>query len=211
MKRRRRLAVEPFESKTMTTLVFVFNGNAYAAANPNQITQNAALVLSANGDRAVQLATPAMDAPAEFYQLAHQIEAISKGRPIGLMGFSAGGTLALRLAGLPSLNVRTAAAFYGPPDLRDYLHFHKGDRFYRVVGPNVHFNGGTIKLLSGPSSTTAYAIDAFGLRDHNVVASWSAAGFHRDFPDGRVYFYPGPHGVDATADPPALKDFLDHL
>jgi dienelactone hydrolase len=211
MKNARRPSLEHLESRTLQTLVFVFNGNAYADAKPNELTQSAALLLSAHGDRAVQLSTPAMNNPGAFYGLANEIRSISKGRPIGLLGFSSGGTLALRLAGVPSLNVRTAAAYYGPPDLRDYLHFHKGDRFDRVVGPNVQFNRGAIAVLSGPSSTTAYVIDAFGLRDHNVVASRSAADFQRDFPQGHAYFYPGPHGVPATADPAALKDFLAHL
>ena len=116
----------------LPTLVFVFNGNAYAEAKPNStLTQGAANILMAHGDRAVQLTTPAMDSPAAFYQLANEIRAISKGQPIGLMGFSAGGTLALRLAGLPRLNVKAAVSYYGPPDLRDWLGFHKGDRFYR--------------------------------------------------------------------------------
>jgi Dienelactone hydrolase family len=211
MKRARQPSIEQFEPRTLQTLVFVFNGNAYADAKPNDLTQSTAVLLNAHGDRAVQLDTPRMSTPGAFYELADQIRSISKGRPIGLIGFSAGGTLALRLAGLSSLNVQAAAAYYGPPDLGDYLHFHMGDRFYRVVAANVEFNQGVIKLLSGPSSTDAYVIDAFGLRDHNVVPTLSAVGFHRDFPDGRVYFYPGPHGVGATADPAALKDYLAHL
>jgi dienelactone hydrolase len=211
MKRGRQPTIEQFEPRTLQALVFVFNGNAYADAKPNALTQSAALLLNAHGDQAVQLNTPRMNTPGAFYQLADEVRSISKGRPIGLLGFSSGGTLALRLAGLSSLNVRTAAAFYGPPDLRDYLHYHNGDRFYRVVGANVQFNEGIIRLLSGPSSTSAYVIDAFGSRDQNVVPTRSAAIFHQDFPDGRVYYYDGPHGVSATADPAALKDFLAHL
>ena len=115
------------------------------------------------------------------------------------MGFSAGGTLALRLAGLPGLNVRAAVGYYGPPDLSAWLSFHKGDRFYAKVTSDTHFNKGIIKLLSGVSDSNARLIDAFGLRDHNVVAGFSSSVFHRDFPLGQVYFYPGPHGVDVGA------------
>ena len=123
------------------------------------------------------------------------------------MGFSAGGTLALRLANLPGLNVRAAIGYYGPPDLRDWLSFHRGDRFFAKVTSDVHFNKGIIKLLSGPSDSNARLIDAFGLRDQNVVSSFSSSVFHRDFPLGQVYFYPGPHGVGAKAQPAALAGF----
>ena len=211
MKRSPRLAVEQLETKLLPTLVFVFNGNGFAESKPDQNTQIAADLVSSHGNRAVQLATPAMDGPAAFYQLAREIRAISKGQPIGLLGFSAGGTLALRLANLPGLNVRAAIGYYGPPDLRDWLAFHKGDRFFAKVTSDVHFNKGIIKLLSGPSNSNARLIDAFGLRDQNVVSSFSSSDFHRDFPLGQVYFYPGPHGVGAKAQPAALKDFLDHL
>jgi hypothetical protein len=211
MKRKLTVGVEQLESKLLPTLVFVFNGNAFAEAKPNSLTQGAASLLIAHGDRAVQLTAPAMDSPAAFYQLANQIRAISKGQPIGLMGFSAGGTLALRLASVARLNVKSAIAYYGPPDLRDYLAFHKGDRFFAKVTTGVHFSKGIIQLLSGASTSSARLIDAFGLRDHNVVAGMSAASFHRDFPSGQVYYYPGPHGVGPTAQPAALADFLAHL
>ena len=51
----------------LPTLVFVFNGNAFAAAKPDQAqTQLAAQQLIKHGDRAIQLATPAMDSPSRF-------------------------------------------------------------------------------------------------------------------------------------------------
>ncbi|HEV3309077.1 MAG TPA: dienelactone hydrolase family protein [Chloroflexota bacterium] len=211
MKRTPKPVLEQLEPKLLPTLVFVFNGNGYAEAKPDQNTQNAADILAAHGDRAVQLATPAMAGPAAFYQVANEIRAISKGQPIGLMGFSAGGTLALRLAALPDLKVSAAVAYYGPPDLSAWLSFHKGDRFYAKVTSDTHFNKGIIKLLSGVSSSQARLIDAFGLRDQNVVASFSSIVFHRDFPLGQVYYYPGPHGVGVKAQPAALADFLTHL
>src|SRR5438270_13965709 len=101
--RRFQPACEPFEPRMLPSLVFVLNGNAFAEAKPNLITQLAADQLLRHGDRAVQLTTPAMNSPGAFYQLAEVIRAMSRGRPIGLMGFSAGGTLAMRLAGLPGL------------------------------------------------------------------------------------------------------------
>jgi dienelactone hydrolase len=205
-------SIEQFESRFLPTLVFVFNGNAFAAAKAdNQLTQNAAEELMAHGDPAVQMNTPPMSSPAAFYQVANQIRAISKGRPIGLMGFSAGGSLALRLSELPTLNVRAALGFYGPPDLSDLLQYNKGDRVYRRVITGVRLDNGIIRLLSGPSDTGAYVIDAFGLRDRVVVAAPSTASSDRDFPDGHVYYYSGPHGVEVGADPAAFKDFLAHL
>jgi hypothetical protein len=187
MRHTRKLAVEQFESKILPTLVFVFNGNGYAAAKAdNALTQSAADILLAHGDRAIQMNTPAMDGPAAFYQLANQIGAISKGRPIGLMGFSAGGTLALRLAALSRLNVLAAVSYYGPPDLRAWLSYHKGDRIFRKVTSDVQFSKGIITLLSGAIDSKARLIEAFGLRDHSVVSGYSTADFRRDFPDGQV-------------------------
>ncbi len=211
MKRGRQPSVELLETRTLSTLVFVFNGNAYAKATPNQLTQATAALLNSHGNRAIQLTMPAMNGPAAFYQVGNTIRSISKGQPIGLMGFSAGGTLALRLAGLSGLNVKAVAAFYGPPDLSDWLQYHHGDRDYRFVTSHVQLNPAIIRLLSGPSATNAYLIDAFGLRDHNVVAAPSTASFNRDFPGGHVYYYPGGHGVLPTADPAAFNDFLSHL
>src|SRR5437870_5514553 len=97
--RRFQPSCEPIEPRVLPTLVFVFNGNAFDQAKPSVLTQLAAAQLQRNGDQAVQLTTPAMNSPGAFYQLARVIRAISKGRPIALMGFSAGGSLATRLAG----------------------------------------------------------------------------------------------------------------
>jgi dienelactone hydrolase len=136
---------------------------------------------------------------------------MSHGRPIGLVGFSAGGTLAARLAGVASLHVKDVLSEYGPPDLRDYLAFHNGDRFYRYVVGHVRFAPSLLDLLSGPTETTAHVVATYGLADRNVVASESTAGFRRDYPNGRVYYYPGHHGASIQASPPALQDFLSHL
>jgi Dienelactone hydrolase family len=211
MKPSRQASIEQLEPRSLSTLVFVFNGNAFAEAKPNQLTQSTAELLNSHDDRAIQLTMPAMDGPGAFYQVANEVRSLSKGRPIGLLGFSAGGTLALRLAGVSGLNVKAVAAFYGPPDLRDWLQYHHGDRDYRFVTTHVQLDPAIINLLSGPSATSAYVIDAFGLLDHNVVAGPSTVSFERDFPDGRVYDYAGPHGVKPTADPAALADFLNHL
>jgi hypothetical protein len=203
---------EQFEARILQTLVFVFNGNAFAASQPNvSQTGLAALRLTENGDRAIQLSTQAMDDPGDFYRLAGEILARSKGQPIGLMGFSAGGSLAMRLSGVADLNVKAVMNFYGPPDLRDWLKFHRGDRFFKSVTSHVHFDSGIIKLLSGPSSTTAYIVSAFGLDDHNVVSGLSTVGIHHDFQKGEISYYPGPHGVTIYADYPAFEAFLAHL
>ena len=193
-------------------MVFIFNGNGYAEAVPDsKHTGLAAELVASHGDTPIQATTPAMDSPAAFYSLANRILAISKGKPIGLLGFSSGGGLALRLAGVPNLNVQAALSYYGPPDLSDWLAYHRGDSYYRWVTGHVHFDAGIIDLLSGPSSSTSYLIDAFGEQDRNIVASVSTTDFHQDFPDGHVDYYDGPHGVSLFADYSAFEEFLAHL
>jgi hypothetical protein len=203
---------EQFEPRMLPSLVFVFNGNGFAASHPDaELTSSAAQQLIKHGVRAIQLATPAMESPSDYYRLAGEVRSLSKGQPIGLMGFSSGGSLATRLSGIPSLNVRAVMNYYGPPDLRDWIRYHQGDRYYNYVTTHVQFDPGIINLLSGPSSSTAYIVNAFGLYDQNVVTSVSTASFNRDFELGRVFYYPGPHGVSLFADYPAFVDFLSHL
>jgi hypothetical protein len=210
--KRFRPSIEEFERRLLPTLVFIFNGNGYAKASPDALhTQLAAERLNLLGDRSVQMTTPAMSSPRAFYEVADEIRAISKGEPIGLMGFSSGGGLALRLSGVSSLNVQAVMSYYGPPDLRDWLSYHAGDRYYQWVTGHVRFDPAIINLLSGVSDSDAYIVSAFGLNDHNVVASASTASFDRDFPDGHVDDYDGPHGVSLYADYPAFEDFVSHL
>ena len=92
------LCVEQCEARVLNTLVFVLNGNAFAAAKPSILTANAAQVLRRAGNQAIQLAYPTIATPAAFYGLERQIESLSHGQPIGIVGFSAGGSLALRIA-----------------------------------------------------------------------------------------------------------------
>jgi hypothetical protein len=202
---------EPFEPRMLPTLVFVFGGNAFAEAKPDHTTQLAAAQLAQHGDRAIQLTTPAMNGPGAFYQLAGAIRGISQGRPIGLMGFSAGGALAMRLAGLPGLNVKAVMNYYGPPDFQDWLTYHQGDRFFRYVTTHVRVTRGFVGLMSGPSATQTYIVSAFGLADRNIVSSTSTASFAHDFQQGQVFYYPGPHGVSLFACYSAFRDFLGHL
>jgi dienelactone hydrolase len=143
--------------------------------------------------------------------VAREIESLSHGESIGLVGFSAGGALAARLAGVEALHVKAALDYYGPPDFRDYLEYHGDDRFVQYFAGRVHFSPSFIALMSGPYHSSAYVVGAFGLYDQNVVASVSTASFERDHFHGKVYDYPGPHGVSIDASPPALRDFLMHL
>jgi hypothetical protein len=199
------------EDRALTSLVFVLNGNAFSPAKPGPLTADAARVLRQAGHQAIQISTPLMSSPDAFNRVVRQIASISRGRPIGIVGFSAGGSLAARLAGVGSLHVTAVLDYYGPTDLQDYLDQHRGDPFYRYVVGHVPFKPSAIALFSGPIPTSAYVVGAFGLGDQNVVASNSAASFARDVPDGRVYFYPGPHGAPINASPAALKDFLAHI
>ena len=202
---------EQFEPRMLPTLVFVFNGNAFAASKPDRTTHLAADQLVQHGDRAIQLPTPAMDSPAVFYQLANEVRRMSRGQPIGLMGFSAGGALAMRLAGLRNLNVKAVMNYYGPPDFRDWLAYHRGDRYFQSVTSHFQVTPGFVRLMSGPSATQAYIVNAFGLRDQTVVSSISTSSFDRDFQQGQVYYYRGPHGVTLYACYRAFADFLAHL
>jgi hypothetical protein len=203
--------VERCEDRVLTTLIFVLNGNAYAGVGPNALTANAARVLRAAGNQVVQLSYPTMATPRAFDGLARRIAAISRGRPIGLVGFSAGGSLASRLSGVESLNVAAVLNNYGPPNLRDWLNYHGRDLYGRYVRSRIPFRPATIDLLSGPSDSKAYVVSAFGRRDRNVQAAMSMASAENDFPNGKVYLYDGGHGAPITASRPALDDFLAHL
>src|SRR4051812_16404846 len=109
MERGRRLArasgFDRCEDRSSPTLIFVLNGNSYDAAKPSSLTANAAQVLEGARHQAIQLSTPNMAAPDALSRLARQIASLSHGRPIGIVGFSAGGTLAARLAGFESIHV----------------------------------------------------------------------------------------------------------
>lgn len=203
--------LERCEERVLTALVFVLNGNAYSGVGPNGLTAQAARVLRAAGNQVVQLSYPTMATPAAYYGLVRRIAAISKGRPIGLTGFSAGGSLAARLSGDESLNVTAVLNNYGPPDLRDWLQYHGRDLYGRYVRSRVPFRPMTIDLLSGPSNSRAYVVSAFGSRDRNVQAAQSIASAASAFPIGKVYTYEGGHGAPITASRPALDDFLAHL
>ena len=85
------------------------------------------------------------------------------------------------------------------------------DSYYQYVTSHVHLTTAVEHLLSGPSTSNAYFVAAFGLGDRNVQAAVSTASFQQDFPHGQVYDYPGPHGVTLYADYAAFQDFLDHL
>lgn len=209
--RRFRPVVEPCESRVCPTLVFIFPGNALAAASPGVTTQTAADQLVRHGDKAIQMSTPALDGPDAFYRIADYVRTVSEGQPIGLMGFSAGGALALRLAGQPGLDVQAVMDYYGPPDLDAWIASHGHDFYYQYVASHVHLTGAVEQLLSGPSTSDAYSVAAFGLKDRNVLADVSTEALQQDFPNSQVSYYPGPHGVTLYADYPAFQDFLDHL
>lgn len=209
--KKRTLAFESCEKRTLTALVFILNGNAFSEAGPSDLTEGAARVLQAAGHRAVQLSYPTIATPSAYFGVARAIRAMSKGRPIGLVGFSAGGTLAARLSGIKSLNVAAVLDLYGPPDMSDWFRFHRGDRYAQYVRSHVPFRQATIDHLSGLSHSRAYIAAAFGLGDRNVTAAESIAGFRRDFALGKTYTYRGGHGAPITASRPALNDFLAHL
>jgi hypothetical protein len=203
--------LEDCEGRTLTTIVYILNGNGYAAVGPDVTTAQAAAVLREAGVESVQLAYPSLATPGVVYGVARQMERISHGQPIGIVGFSAGGSLALRLAGFPWLHVKDVLNEYGPPDLADFLAEHQGDSHAQSVLGHTHFTPAGIRFLSGPVATTAHVVSAFGLLDQNTLAGPSAASAARDFPGSTVDFYDGPHAAGIGASPPALEDFLAHL
>jgi hypothetical protein len=207
----RRLGFDRCEERALTTIVFILNGDAFSAAKPNALTASAAQVIRGAGQKPVQLAYATMSTPAAFNGLLQQIKLLSRSQPIGIVGFSAGGSLALRLAASKSLHVVSVLNYYGPPDLRDYFRYHGSDRFARYILGHVHFTRAAISLFSGPITTSAHVVSAFGIYDTNVLASQSTASLDRDLAGSSVYKYAGPHGVGMTACRPALDEFLANL
>ena len=198
---------EPCEPRTLTALIVVFNGNGFDAARPGPLTDSAAQVLHAAGNQVVQLAYPRLNTPGAFHAVAARVAMLSHGRPVALVGFSAGGALALRLSAVPSLHVVDVLDEYGPPDVRDDL---DAGRMHPVRGL-APFSKATVDLLSGPVRTTAHVVATYGLSDPGVPAGPSAASLRRDLPSVHIYFYRGGHGVAISASRPALEDFLSHL
>ena len=205
------LSVEQCEARVLNTLVLVLNGNAFAAANPSILTANAAQVLRRAGNQAIQLAYPTIATPAAFYGLERQIESLSHGQPIGIVGFSAGGSLALRIATDKAIRVVSVLDYYGTPDLKDWFRYHGNDLYSRYVLGHVHFSPAAINLFSGSIATNAHVVAALGLRDKNVVAAPNEASFERDLPQASIYTYDGPHGVGIETSLPALGEFLANL
>lgn len=209
--RRFRPAVQACEPRACPTMVFLFPGNALAAATPDIPTQTAADRLLRLGDQPVQVSTPPMDSPRAFEAVVNYVREVSRGQPIGLIGFSAGGALALHLAGQPGLDVRSVLDFYGPPDLRDWFASHSHDHYYQYVTSHVHVTPTVVDLLSGPTDSSAHFVAAFGSQDANVRADVSLAAFQADFPGGQSSVYDGNHGVTIYADYPAFYSFLASL
>ncbi len=199
------------EDRALTALVFVLNGNSFAAAGPNKLTENAAAVLRNAGNQVVQLSNPAIHSAAAFRSLAAKVVKLAHGQTIGLVGFSAGGALALHIAETPGLKVSAVLDYYGVPDVQAYLRRHARDHNFRPISGLAPFRPSLTSLLSGPVTTHAHVVAAFGLSDPNVRADTSSADLLRDDPSADIYTYHGAHGVPITASRPALEDFLGHV
>ncbi len=203
--------LEHCEDRSLMTLVFVLNGASFNAAKPDGLTAGAASVLQHAGDRVVQLANPRVNTPAGVAALAHRVAVLAHGQSVGLVGFSAGGALALRVAATPGLHVSAVLDYYGVPDVRAFLNRHAADHFVRPISGLAPFRANTVAAFSGPLNTSAHVVAAFGQSDPNVRADTSAADLLADHPGAAVYTYPGGHGASITASRPALEDFLAHL
>jgi dienelactone hydrolase len=205
------LIVEQCEDRCLTTLIVVLNGNGFEAAGPNQLTANAAAVLRQAGNQVVQLSNTTINTPAAYNALARKIVKLAHGQDIGLVGFSAGGALAIHLAATPGLKVNAELDYYGVPDIRAYLQRHSIDHKLRPISGLAPFRPAVVSLLSGPLATSARVIAAFGERDPNVRPDTSSADLLRDDPSAHIYTYAGGHGVSIAASRPALEDFLFDL
>lgn len=202
-------SVERCEDRTLLTLVFVLNGNSFRAAQPNRLTADAAHVLQAAGDQVIQLSNPTINSPAALRALGNQIRQRAHGQTVGLVGFSAGGALALRVAATPGLKVSSVLDYYGVPDVQKYLNRHTGTN-NPILGL-APFKAPLVAALSGPVTTTAHVVGAFGAADPHVNAAASEADLLADVPGADVFTYAGGHGVAITTSRPALDDFLAHL
>ncbi|QEH34963.1 Alpha/beta hydrolase family protein [Aquisphaera giovannonii] len=202
---------DPCEARTLPTPIFVLNGSSFNAAGPSDLTANAAAVLRRAGNRVVQLSYGRIDSAAAFDGLARRVAALAHGRPVGLVGFSAGGALALRLAAAPGIRAVAVLDYYGVPDVRAYLSRHARDRVFRPISGLAPYRPGVVSRLSGALETPAHVVAAFGRSDPNVRADASSADLLRDSPGANVYTYAGGHGVGIGASRPALEDFLAHL
>jgi dienelactone hydrolase len=133
---------------------------------------------------------------------------MAHGQEVGLVGFSAGGALAIHLAATPGLKADVVLDYYGVPDIRAYLERHIVDHNLRPISGLAPYRPPLVALLSGPLATSAHVIAAFGARDLHVRPDTSSADLLRDDQSAHIYTYPGGHGVSITASQPALADFL---
>jgi dienelactone hydrolase len=195
----------------LSTLIFVLNGNGFSAAKPNQLTANAAAVLRQAGNQVVQLSNATINTPAAYNSLVRRVVRLAHGQDVGLVGFSAGGALAIRLAATPGLKVNAVLDYYGVPDISAYLQRHLIDHNLRPISGLAPFRPPLVALLSGRLATSAHVVAAFGERDPNVRPDTSLADLLGDDPSAHVYTYPGGHGVSIRASRPALADFLFDL
>ena len=204
-------AFDRCEDRALTALVFVLNGASFAAAKPNALTHDAAAVLRRAGNQVVELANPAINSPAALIGLENRIAGLARGRTVGLVGFSAGGALALRIAATPGLHVSAVLDYYGVPDVRAFLARHAQDHRVNPIAGLAPFRPPIVAMLSGPIATEAHVVAAFGAADPNVRADTSTADLLADLPTATSYTYPGGHGASISASRPALADFLAHL
>ena len=208
---RRQPTLERCEDRALLTLVVVFNGNSFRAAKPDALTAQAAAVLRAAGNQVVQLGNPAINSPAALTKLAGQVAKLADGRSVGLVGFSAGGALALRVATDSRVHASAVLDYYGVPDVQDFLNRHAADGFVRPIAGLAPFRPAVVNAFSGSIATTAHIVGAFGQDDPNVAAATSEADLKADAPTADVETYPGGHGAAINASPTALQDFLAHL
>ena len=152
--RRADSCLERCEDGALLTLVFVLNGNSFNAAKPNSLTSNAASVLKQAGDQVIQLSNPRINSPAALTALENQVKRLAHGQTVGLVGFSAGGALALHVAATPGLKVSAVLDYYGVPDVRAYLNRHTGTN--NPIAGLAPFKAPLVAALSGPVATTAH-------------------------------------------------------
>ena len=155
----------------------------------------------------MQLSTPTINTPAAYRSLAATVVKIANGRTVGLVGVGRAGRCGANRDD-PGLKVSAVLDNFGVPDVQAYLD-RNGNR--QPIAGLAPYRSSVVSLLSGPLSTQAHVVAAFGRKDPNVQPPPSTADLLRDDPSAAVYTYPGGYGAPINASKSALADFLADL
>jgi dienelactone hydrolase len=195
---------ELLESRDLTAVVLIFNGNAFGPTAPDAITSKLAAQLRAAGHKPMQMALGPIT-PALVKQLGRKIDILAaRGEGVAVAGFSAGGSLAARLA-MSHPAVDAALDLYGPLDLADWFDYHEARNTtssrsaLAAVRGHLGGNQQTVDLFSGPAFLRETPIlAAFGDRDQNVTIDVNRQSARSSGANIHFTTFKGPHGASAS-------------